>query len=201
MGLSGDSRLIKAAKDGLDAWGYGLSSVRFICGTQSIHKTLERKLSSFLSKEDTILYTSCYDANGGLFETLLGSDDIVISDQLNHASIIDGIRLCKAKRERYPNSDMVTLEKILKESQSYRYRLITTDGVFSMDGNIAKLDVICSLAKKYNALVHVDDSHATGLIGKTGRGSIEALPSRRIRVDVDDVLLSFKTLLDPYPQA
>jgi len=173
LGLSGDSRLIKAAKDGLDAWGYGLSSVRFICGTQSIHKTLERKLSSFLSKEDTILYTSCYDANGGLFETLLGSDDIVISDQLNHASIIDGIRLCKAKRERYPNSDMVILEKILKESQSYRYRLITTDGVFSMDGNIAKLDVICSLAKKYNALVHVDDSHATGLIGKTGRGSIE----------------------------
>ncbi len=173
LGLSNDKRLIKAAQDGLDKWGFGLSSVRFICGTQSIHKTLEDKLSAFLQMDDTILYTSCFDANGGLFETILGPDDAIISDALNHASIIDGVRLCKAQRHRYSNSDMVQLEKILQNTQNARTRLITTDGVFSMDGYVAKLEAICDLAEKYNALVHVDDSHATGFFGPTGRGSIE----------------------------
>ena len=157
----------------LDRWGFGLSSVRFICGTQDIHKELELKISKFLSKDDTILYTSCFDANGGLFETLFNNEDIIISDALNHASIIDGVRLCKSKRAVYENNNMIHLETILKENQDSRQRIITTDGVFSMDGYIAKLDEICNLAKKYNALVHVDDSHATGFVGNTGRGSIE----------------------------
>ncbi len=173
LGLSNNSDIKKSAKMALDQWGFGLSSVRFICGTQTIHTRLEEKISSFLKKEDTILYTSCYDANGGLFETLLDKEDAIISDSLNHASIIDGVRLCKADRHRYQNSNMEELEAILKNTQNNRFRLITTDGVFSMDGYIAKLDKICALAKKYNALVHVDDSHATGFVGKTGRGSAE----------------------------
>ena len=173
LGLSNHPSIIQAAKDGIDKWGFGLSSVRFICGTQEIHKILENQISKFLSFEDTILYSSCFDANGGLFETLLNKEDVIISDSLNHASIIDGVRLCKADRLRYPNSDMNTLEKLLKNSRDKRFRLITTDGVFSMDGYVAKLDEICSLAKKYDALVHVDDSHATGFFGNNGRGSIE----------------------------
>ena len=173
LGLSNDKRLVKAAQNGLDEWGFGLSSVRFICGTQSIHKILENKLSKFLEMDDTILYTSCYDANGGLFETILGVEDAIISDSLNHASIIDGVRLCKAQRHRYTNSNMLQLEEILQKTQNTRTRLITTDGIFSMDGFVAKLEKICELAAKYNALVHVDDSHATGFFGPTGRGSIE----------------------------
>ncbi len=173
LGLSSNDQLIDAAKKGLDQWGLGLSSVRFICGTQKIHKSLEQELSQFLNKEDTILYSSCFDANGGLFETLLDANDVIISDALNHASIIDGVRLCKANRQRYEHSNMHQLEKILKNTQSYNNRMITTDGVFSMDGDVAKLKTICDLAKKYHALVHVDDSHATGFFGKTGRGSIE----------------------------
>ena len=173
LGLSNNKQLIAYAKEGLDKFGFGLSSVRFICGTQSIHKELENKISNFLEKEDTILYTSCFDANGGLFETLLNENDAVISDELNHASIIDGVRLCKAKRFRYKNSDMKNLEKILKNARNFKNKLITTDGVFSMDGYIAKLKSICKLAKQYNALVHVDDSHATGFLGDKGQGSIE----------------------------
>ena len=173
LGLSNHPSLIKAAIDGLEKWGFGLSSVRFICGTQSIHKTLESKISNFLKTDDTILYTSCFDANGGLFETLLDSDDVIISDSLNHASIIDGIRLSKAKRFRYPNNDIKELELILKNNQNAKTRLIATDGIFSMDGNVAKLKEICNLAEKYNALVMVDDSHATGFFGQTGRGTIE----------------------------
>tara|TARA_Y100000590_G_scaffold434883_1_gene553668 strand:- start:1833 stop:2969 length:1137 start_codon:yes stop_codon:yes gene_type:complete len=173
LGLSNNAELIKHGKDALDKYGFGLSSVRFICGTQTIHKELENKISIFLEKEDTILYSSCFDANGGLFETLLSKNDAIISDELNHASIIDGVRLCKATRFRYKNSDMDELEKILKNTQSFENRLITTDGVFSMDGYIANLKKICKLAEKYNALVHVDDSHATGFIGKNGKGSIE----------------------------
>jgi len=173
LDLSDNAELIEAAKRGLDEHGLGLSSVRFICGTQDIHKALEQKISDFLEMEDTILYPSCFDANGGLFETLLGPEDAVISDQLNHASIIDGVRLCKARRFRYANSDMADLERCLKESQDARLRLITTDGVFSMDGYIAKLDEICDLAEKYDAMVHIDDCHATGFMGKTGRGTAE----------------------------
>ena len=173
LGLSNHPELIQAAKDGVEKWGFGLSSVRFICGTQSIHKQLEGKISEFLQTEDTILYTSCFDANGGLFETILGPEDAIISDALNHASIIDGVRLCKAERHRYPNSDMVELESILIKTQNARTRLIATDGIFSMDGFVAKLEKICDLAEKYNALVMVDDSHATGFFGKTGRGSID----------------------------
>ena len=173
LGLSNHPKVIQAAVDGIKEWGFGLSSVRFICGTQSIHKRLENDISDFLKKEDTILYTSCFDANGGLFETILDKDDAIISDELNHASIIDGVRLCKANRYRYKNSNMNDLESILKKTQDYNNRLITTDGVFSMDGYVAKLKEICILAKKYNALVHVDDSHATGFFGKTGRGSVE----------------------------
>ncbi len=173
LGLANHPELIQAAKEGVEKWGFGLSSVRFICGTQTIHKELEEEISQFLEMDDTILYTSCFDANGGLFETLLGPEDAVISDQLNHASIIDGVRLCKAERFRYPNSDINELESILKKTQNHRTRLITSDGVFSMDGFVAKLDEICDLAEKYNALVHVDDSHATGFFGPTGRGSIE----------------------------
>lgn len=173
LGLSGHPEIIKAAHEGLDKWGYGLSSVRFICGTQEIHKTLENKLSEFLGTEETILYSSCFDANGGLFETLLSEEDAVISDELNHASIIDGIRLCKAKRFRFENSDMGELENILKEASNQRFRLIATDGVFSMDGSIAKLDKICELAGRYKALVMIDDSHAVGFIGENGRGTHE----------------------------
>ena len=173
LGLANHPQLIQAAKDGVEKWGFGLSSVRFICGTQSIHKQLEGKITEFLQTNDTILYTSCFDANGGLFETLLGPEDAIISDALNHASIIDGIRLCKAERHRYPNSDMAELESILQKTQDARTRLIATDGVFSMDGFVAKLETICDLSEKYNALVMVDDSHATGFFGKTGRGSID----------------------------
>ncbi len=173
LGLSNHPEIIKAAKEGLDKWGYGLSSVRFICGTQEIHKTLENKISEFLETDDTILYSSCFDANGGLFETILTEKDAVISDQLNHASIIDGIRLCKAQRFRFNNSDMNDLEAKLKETQDCRIRLIATDGVFSMDGLIANLSGICELAEKYNALVMVDDSHAVGFVGKKGKGSHE----------------------------
>ncbi len=173
LGLSNDWRLIQAARASYDTWGLGLSSVRFICGTQLIHKKLESRLANFLQMDDVILYSSCFDANGGLFETLLGEEDAVISDALNHASIIDGIRLCKARRYRYANSDMKELEQHLKDSQDARIRLIVTDGVFSMDGYIAKLKEICDLADRYDALVMVDDSHATGFMGETGRGTHE----------------------------
>ncbi len=173
LGLSDHPAIVEAARKSLDEWGYGLSSVRFICGTQAIHKELERKISEFLGTEDTILYTSCFDANGGLFETLLGEEDAVISDELNHASIIDGVRLCKAQRFRYKNSDMADLEAKLLEASSARFRMIATDGVFSMDGYIAKLPEICDLAEKHDAMVMVDDSHAVGFMGKTGRGTHE----------------------------
>ncbi|MEP7150006.1 MAG: glycine C-acetyltransferase [Acidobacteriota bacterium] len=173
LGLSDDAAIVKAAHDGLEKWGYGLSSVRFICGTQEIHKELERKISEFLGTEDTILYTSCFDANGGLFETILTDEDAVISDELNHASVIDGIRLCKAQRFRYKNSDMHDLEEKLLEASGARFKMIATDGVFSMDGYIAKLDEICDLAEKYEAMVMIDDSHAVGFMGKTGRGTHE----------------------------
>ena len=173
LGLSSHPAVIAAAHKALDQWGYGLSSVRFICGTQAIHKDLEHALAKFLHTDDAILYSSCFDANGGLFETLLGEPDCIISDELNHASIIDGVRLCKAERMRYRNSDMNHLEECLKEAQKFRVRMIATDGVFSMDGFIAKLADICALAEKYDALVMVDDSHATGFVGKTGRGTPE----------------------------
>jgi len=173
LGLAAHNEVIEAAKSSYDNWGYGLSSVRFICGTQEIHKELEVKLSKFLGMEDTILYTSCFDANGGLFETLLSGDDAVISDELNHASIIDGIRLCKAKRFRYKNSDMADLEEKLKEAAGARFRLIATDGVFSMDGYIADLKGICDLADQYDAMVMVDDSHAVGFMGDSGKGTHE----------------------------
>lgn len=173
LGLASHPDVIAAAKRALDEYGYGLSSVRFICGTQSIHKALEGAISKFLQTEDTILYSSCFDANGGLFETLLGPDDAIISDALNHASIIDGIRLCKADRHRYATSNMDELEEKLKATQDKRIRMIATDGVFSMDGCYAKLDQICDLADQYQALVMVDDSHATGFVGKTGRGTPE----------------------------
>jgi glycine C-acetyltransferase len=173
LGLSDDPAIVEAAGKALEEWGYGLSSVRFICGTQAIHKELERKISEFLGTEDTILYTSCFDANGGLFETLLGEEDAVISDELNHASIIDGVRLCKAQRFRYRNSDMSDLEARLREAQTARYKMIATDGVFSMDGYIAKLPDICDLAEKYDAIVMVDDSHAVGFMGRHGRGTPE----------------------------
>ena len=173
LGLAQHPAMTTAAREALKRWGYGMASVRFICGTQSIHKQLEAKLGEFLGTEDTILYSSCFDANGGLFETLLGEEDAVISDELNHASIIDGIRLCKAQRFRYRNNDMADLEAKLKEAGSARYKLIATDGVFSMDGTIANLSGICDLADKYNALVMVDDSHAVGFIGARGRGTHE----------------------------
>ena len=173
LGLSNNPDLIAAAKDSYDTWGFGLSSVRFICGTQQIHKDLERKIADFLHMDDAILYSSCFDANGGLFGTILDERDAIISDELNHASIIDGVRLCKAKRLRYHNSDMADLEQQLKDAEDARIRLIVTDGVFSMDGYVAKLDQICDLADRYDALVMVDDSHATGFMGKTGRGSVE----------------------------
>jgi glycine C-acetyltransferase len=173
LGLSSHPAVLEASKRAIDHYGFGMSSVRFICGTQDAHKTLEAKVSAFLGTEDTILYGSCFDANGGLFETLLGEEDAIISDALNHASIIDGIRLCKAERHRYANGDLEELEAALKATQGKRLRMIATDGVFSMDGFIAKLDRICDLAEKYGALVMVDDSHATGFVGKTGRGTPE----------------------------
>ncbi len=175
LGLAQHPKVRQAAHEALDEWGYGLASVRFICGTQSVHKSLEDKLTNFLGTEDTILYGSCFDANGGLFETLLGPEDAIISDELNHASIIDGVRLCKAQRYRYKNCDMVDLEAKLVEADSKgaRFKLIATDGVFSMDGYIAPLKAICDLAQKHGALVMVDDSHAVGFIGKTGRGTHE----------------------------
>ena len=173
LGLAGTQELVEASKEGLEQWGYGLSSVRFICGTQELHKQLEQKVSEFLGTDDTILYSSCFDANAGLFETLLGPEDAVISDELNHASIIDGIRLCKARRFRYKNNDMTDLEARLKEAQDARFRLVATDGSFSMDGIVANLKDICDLADRYDALVMVDDSHSTGFIGPTGRGTPE----------------------------
>jgi glycine C-acetyltransferase len=173
LGLAGDPRIVTAAKQALDRWGYGLASVRFICGTQDVHKQLERRISGFLSTDETILYSSCFDANGGLFETLLTEQDAVISDELNHASIIDGIRLCKAQRFRYHNRDMADLEAQLKAAAGARRRLIATDGVFSMDGYVAPLADICDLAERYEAMVMVDDSHAVGFVGPRGRGTPE----------------------------
>ena len=173
LGLSSHPRVTAAARAALDERGYGLSSVRFICGTQDRHKDLEAAISTFLGTEDTILYGSCFDANGGLFETLLGEDDAIISDALNHASIIDGVRLCKAERHRYEHDDLADLEAKLVATAGKRLRMIATDGVFSMDGDIARLDAICDLADKHRALVMVDDSHATGFVGKTGRGTAE----------------------------
>jgi len=173
LGLADHPEIVRAAHEGLDRWGYGMASVRFICGTQTIHRTLETRLSEFLGTDETILYGSCFDANGGLFETLLGDQDAIISDSLNHASIIDGVRLCKAQRFRYRNNDMTHLEEQLQAAASCRFRMIATDGVFSMDGYLANLPEICSLADKYNAIVMVDDSHAVGFMGPTGRGTPE----------------------------
>ncbi|MEQ1819606.1 MAG: glycine C-acetyltransferase [Terricaulis sp.] len=188
LGLAQDERIKAAAHEGLDQWGYGMASVRFICGTQTVHKELEDDLSKWLQMEDTILYPSCFDANGGLFEVLLGAEDAVISDELNHASIIDGVRLCKAQRYRYKNNDMNDLEAQLKaaDAAGARFKLISTDGVFSMDGVIASLDQICDLAERYNALVHVDDSHSTGIVGPGGRGTAEY----RNCIDRVDILTS-----------
>jgi glycine C-acetyltransferase len=173
LGLSDDPRIVEAAHKGLDEWGFGLSSVRFICGTQTIHKELEKKISEFLGTDDTILYTSCFDANGGLFETVLSEEDAIISDELNHASVIDGIRLCKAQRYRYKNCDMADLDAKLTEASGARFKMIATDGVFSMDGYIAPLREICDLADKHDAMVMVDDSHAVGFMGERGRGTHE----------------------------
>ncbi len=188
LGLAQDPRIKAAAHEGLDQWGYGMASVRFICGTQTVHKELEDDLSKWLQMEDTILYPSCFDANGGLFEVLLGAEDAIISDELNHASIIDGVRLCKAQRYRYKNNDMNDLEAQLKaaDAAGARFKLISTDGVFSMDGVIASLDQICDLAERYNALVHVDDSHSTGIVGPGGRGTAEY----RNCIDRVDILTS-----------
>lgn len=183
LGLSSHPKVIEGAKNALDTHGYGMSSVRFICGTQDIHKTLEKKIATFLGQEDTILYAAAFDANGGVFEPLFGEEDAIISDELNHASIIDGVRLCKAQRYRYKNCDMADLEEQLIKAQAQRYRIIVTDGVFSMDGFVAPLDKICDLADKYNALVMVDESHASGFIGKTGRGTVE-LKNVMNRVDI-----------------
>jgi glycine C-acetyltransferase len=186
LGLSGHPRLVAAAKRALDERGFGMSSVRFICGTQDRHRELERRIAEFLGQDDAILYSSCFDANGGLFETLLGEEDAIISDELNHASIIDGVRLCKAERWRYRNGDLEDLERCLREASGARFRMIATDGVFSMDGYLAKLDGICDLAERYGALVMVDDSHATGFMGRTGRGT----PERYGVMDRVDVVTS-----------
>ncbi|UTW64323.1 glycine C-acetyltransferase [bacterium SCSIO 12741] len=183
LGLSSHPQVLEAAKNALDTHGYGMSSVRFICGTQDIHKQLEEKISNFLGQEDTILYAACFDANGGVFEPLLTAEDAIISDSLNHASIIDGVRLCKAQRFRYSNNDMADLEAQLQKAAGARFKVIVTDGVFSMDGYVAQLDKICDLAEQYDALVMVDESHATGFIGKTGRGTIE-LKNVMDRVDI-----------------
>jgi glycine C-acetyltransferase len=183
LGLADDPRVVDAAKDALNRWGFGMASVRFICGTQDVHKQLERRISGFLGTGDTILYSSCFDANGGLFETILGDQDAVISDELNHASIIDGVRLCKARRLRYKNRDMADLEAQLKSAADARRRLVATDGVFSMDGYVAPLREICDLAERYDAMVMVDDSHAVGFVGPTGRGTPE-LHGVTDRVDI-----------------
>jgi glycine C-acetyltransferase len=183
LGLANHPDILAAARQGLERYGYGMASVRFICGTQELHKQLESAIAAFLKKDDAILYSSCWDANGGLFETILGDEDAVLSDELNHASIIDGIRLCKARRFRYLHADMASLEQHLKEAQNCRLRLIVTDGVFSMDGDLAKLPDICTLADKYDAAVMVDDSHATGILGPGGRGSAEALGVQE-RIDI-----------------
>lgn len=183
LGLSNSPRLIEAAKRAMDTHGYGMSSVRFICGTQDIHKELEKAISDYFGMEDTILYAACFDANGGVFEPILGEEDAIISDALNHASIIDGVRLCKAKRYRYANADMEDLETQLKLAQAQRFRIIVTDGVFSMDGNVAPMDRICELAEKYDALVMVDECHSAGVVGKTGRGVTELFDVRG-RVDI-----------------
>ena len=183
LGLSSHPQVIAAAHAAIDSHGFGMSSVRFICGTQDLHKSLESKISTFFGTDDTILYSSCFDANGGLFETLLGEEDAIISDALNHASIIDGIRLCKAERHRYANGNLAELEEALKKTQNKRLRMVATDGVFSMDGYLAKLDQICDLAEKYKAMVMVDDSHASGFIGKTGRGTPEHFGVQK-RIDV-----------------
>ena len=183
LGLSNNPRLIEAAKRGMDTHGYGMSSVRFICGTQDIHKELEKAISDYFGTEETILYAACFDANGGVFEPILSEEDAIISDSLNHASIIDGVRLCKAKRYRYANADMADLENQLKLAQAQRFRIIVTDGVFSMDGNVAPMDKICELAEKYEALVMVDECHSAGVVGKTGRGVTELFDVRG-RVDI-----------------
>ena len=183
LGLSNSPRLIEAAKRAMDTHGYGMSSVRFICGTQDIHKELEKAISDYFGTEDTILYAACFDANGGVFEPILGEEDAIISDALNHASIIDGVRLCKAKRYRYANADIEDLETQLKLAQAQRFRIIVTDGVFSMDGNVAPMDRICELAEKYDALVMVDECHSAGVVGKTGRGVTELFDVRG-RVDI-----------------
>lgn len=183
LGLSNNPKLIAAAKDALDTHGYGLSSVRFICGTQDLHKELEAKIAAYFGTEDTILYAACFDANGGVFEPLLGEEDAIISDSLNHASIIDGVRLCKAQRYRYANSDMADLEEQLKNAQAQRFRLIVTDGVFSMDGNVAKMDEIHALAVKYDAMIMVDECHSAGVVGETGRGVTE-LHNLRGKVEI-----------------
>jgi glycine C-acetyltransferase len=183
LGIANHPDIVAAAHDGLDRFGYGMASVRFICGTQEIHKQFESAIARFLGKDDAILYSSCWDANGGLFETILDEHDTILSDELNHASIIDGIRLCKAKRHRYMNADMADLEKGLQEAKASRFRMIATDGVFSMDGSLAPLPDICALADQYNALVMVDDSHATGILGPGGRGSAEALGCLQ-RIDI-----------------
>lgn len=183
LGLSDHPQLIEAAKEALDERGYGMSSVRFICGTQDLHKELERRVSEFFGTEDAILYAACFDANGGLFEPLLTEEDAIISDALNHASIIDGVRLCKAKRYRYANANMEELEKCLQEAQEQRFRIVATDGVFSMDGNVAPMDKIIALSEKYDALVMVDESHSAGVVGKTGRG-VSELYSCRGKVDI-----------------
>lgn len=183
LGLSNNPRLIEAAKRAMDTHGYGMSSVRFICGTQDIHKELEKAIADYFGTEDTILYAACFDANGGVFEPILGEEDAIISDALNHASIIDGVRLCKAKRYRYANADMDDLETQLKLAQAQRFRIIVTDGVFSMDGNVAPMDRICALAEKYDALVMVDECHSAGVVGKTGRGVTEQFGVRS-RVDI-----------------
>ena len=183
LGLSNHPRLVKAAKDAMDTHGFGMSSVRFICGTQDIHKQLEKKIADYFGTEDTILYIAAFDANGGVFEPLFGEEDAIISDSLNHASIIDGVRLCKAQRYRYNNADMKDLEEKLKLAQAQRFRIIVTDGVFSMDGNVAPMDKICELAEKYNALVMVDESHSAGVAGATGRGVTEQFNVRG-KVDI-----------------
>ena len=182
LGLSNHPRLVEAAKRGLETHGYGMSSVRFICGTQDLHKTLEAKIAEFFGTEDTILYAACFDANGGLFEPLLTAEDAIISDSLNHASIIDGVRLCKAQRYRYANADMADLEEKLKEAQAQRFRIIVTDGVFSMDGNVAPIDKINELAKKYDAMVMIDECHSAGVVGETGRGVTELF---NVRGEID----------------
>jgi glycine C-acetyltransferase len=183
LGLSNHPELVKAAKDALDSHGFGMSSVRFICGTQDLHKSLEQKIASYFGTEDTILYAACFDANGGVFEPLLTAEDAIISDSLNHASIIDGVRLCKAQRYRYKNADMEDLEQKLKEAQAQRFRIIVSDGVFSMDGNVAPVDRICELAEKYDAMVMVDECHSAGVVGETGRGVTE-LYNIRGQVDI-----------------